>query len=87
MTNFLQFFYATTFFARFHPSSHVHQQVDFKFPPKQPVFSIYYLNKFYIVLDKATFERLFGNGLDIMKRNIEEYEAQLKFVLFNGSRV
>jgi len=32
---------------------------------------------FYLVLDVKAFERLLGPCMDIMKRNIDDYESQL----------
>lgn len=36
-----------------------------------------YLNFFFTVLDVDAFERLLGPCMNIMKRNIEDYENQL----------
>lgn len=37
----------------------------------------YYYYCFFLVLDVEAFERLLGPCMDIMKRNFDDYEAQL----------
>lgn len=55
---------------------------DLKFPVNFALFKL----KFYLVLDKNAFERLLGSVLDIMKRQIDDYEDQVQLLIFKNSK-